>query len=91
MSSTDLSGLSSAEDSPVKKQFPSNPININAMVASTPETERRIKNTISSEKDISATTGPDKYKRISQLAESVFGDSIVQQGGSPKPKKSESV
>ena len=89
MSSTDHSGISSADTSPVRKHFP-----VNALVASTPENERKSKDLVSinNEKNITATTGPDKFKRISQLAESVFGDTIVQKGNQrSKVKKTESV
>lgn len=64
------------------------------MVASTPENERKNKDlvTMNNEKNITATTGADKFKRISQLAESVFGDTIVQKGNQQtKVKKTESV
>lgn len=34
---------------------------------------------------VEATTGENRFKRISQLAESVFGDTIVQQPSSNQP------
>ena len=94
MSSTDHSGISSADTSPVRKHFANSTIDVDAMVASTPENERKNKDlvAINNEKNITATTGRDKFKRISQLAESVFGDTIVQKENQrTKVKKTESV
>ena len=45
--------------------------------------------------NMEASKGQQRYKRISQLAESVFGDSIVQEGGKKgsglRPRKESSV
>lgn len=78
----------------MRKHFANSTIDVDAMVASTPENERKNKDlvAINNEKNITATTGPDKFKRISQLAESVFGDTIVQKENQrTKVKKTESV
>lgn len=82
ISHSDQSGLSSSDSSPTKTHFPASPIDVNNLVARTPERERK-KNEENTElkNGINPSTGQDKFKRISQLAEAVFGDTIVQSTG----------
>lgn len=81
-----------------------NSINVSKMAAlSSPESNKRtenennkkiIKNGTTTEQEpydnMEVTGGKNRYKRISQLAESVFGDKIVQQGTDTTTGKSSS-
>jgi len=72
-----------------------NTINVSSMVAKTPSPKTRKRNENNKQplgngnvqplNSMDATNGENRYKRISMLAESVFGDKIVQQGGSSAP------
>ena len=88
----------------VSMEMEKNCINVSKMVSSSPKSNKRtenennkriVKNGTGSEQEpydnMEVTGGKNRYKRISQLAESVFGDKIVQQGSEKKSSSSSNV